>query len=110
MKLSEIQKFCRELLSKVTYPRVGTIIGLQEELGKLSEAIMDIEIYGKPFNKSKIEEKCSELFFSLIDLCNSYDIELDKVTKNRVEEIKSKIDKWEKEHREVLQDKRKKLD
>lgn len=110
MQLSEIQKFCRELLSKVTYPRIGTIIGLQEELGKLAEAIMNIEIYGKSFDKSKIEERCSELFFSLIDLCNSYDIELDKVSKNRIKEMKKKIDKWEKEHREVLQDKRKKLD
>lgn len=110
MQLNEIQKFCRELLSKVSYPRVGTIIGLQEELGKLAEVIMDIEIYGKPFDKNRIEQKCSEVFFSFVDLCNSYDIELDKVSKGRIEEMKKKINKWEKEHGETLQDKRKKFD
>lgn len=110
MQLNEIQKFCKELLSRVMYPRVGTIIGLQEELGKLAEAIMDVEIYGKPFDKSKLEKKCSEVFFSFVDLCNSYDIELDKVSKNRIKEMKKKIEKWEKEHGETLQDKRGKFD
>lgn len=110
MRLNEIQKFCKELLSRVTYPRVGTIIGLQEELGKLAEAIMDLEIYGKPFDKDKLEKKCSEVFFSFVDLCNSYDVELEKISKNRIEEMKKKIDHWEKEHGEILEDKRKKLD
>ncbi len=110
MQLNEIQKFCRELLSKVSYPRVGTIIGLQEEIGRLAKVIMDVEIYGKSFDKNKMEQKCSEVFFSFIDLCNSYDIELDKVSKSRIEEIKKKINKWEKEHSETLQDKRKKFD
>lgn len=110
MQLNEIQKFCRELLSKVSYPRVGTIIGLQEELGKLAEVIMDIEIYGKPFDKNRIEQKCSEVFFSFVDLCNSYGIELDKISKSRIEEIKKEINRWEKEHGETLQDKRKKFD
>lgn len=110
MQLNEIQKFCRELLSRVAYPRVGTIIGLQEELGKLAEAIMDIEIYGKPFDKNRIEQRCSEVFFSFVDLCNSYDIELNKVSKSRIKEMKKKIDEWEEEHGETLQDKRKKFD
>lgn len=110
MQLNEIQKFCRELLSKVSYPRVGTIIGLQEELGKLAEVIMEIEIYGKPFDKNRIEQKCSEVFFSFVDLCNSYGIELDKVSKSRIKEIEKKINRWEKEHGETLRDKRKKFD
>lgn len=110
MKLNEIQNFCKELLSRVKYPRIGTIIGIQEELGKLAETIMDIEIYGKPLNKEVLEKKCSEVFFSFIDLCNSYDIELNKISKFRIEEIKEKIEKWEKEHKEILQDKRKRFD
>lgn len=110
MRLNEIQKFCGELLSRVRYPRVGTIIGLQEELGKLAEVIMDIEIYGKPFDKNKIEQKSSEVFFSFIDLCNSYGIELEKVSENRIGEIKKKISQWEKEHGETLQDKRRRFD
>ncbi|OGY43950.1 MAG: hypothetical protein A2729_01345 [Candidatus Buchananbacteria bacterium RIFCSPHIGHO2_01_FULL_39_14] len=110
MKLNEIQKFCRQLLAKVSYPRIGTIIGLQEELGKLAEEVMNIEIYGKPFDKNKLEKKCSEVFFSFIDLCNSYDVELDQISIDRVNEIKKKINQWEIEHGSILQDKRKKLD
>jgi len=71
---------------------------------------MDVEIYGKPFDKNRIEQKCSEIFFSFIDLCNAYDIELDKISKSRIEEIKKKINKWEKEHGETLQDRRTKFD
>ena len=64
MKLNEIQESCREILSRVTYPRVGTIIGFQEEIGKLAGTVMDVEIYGKPLDRDKLEEKCSEVFFS----------------------------------------------
>jgi NTP pyrophosphatase (non-canonical NTP hydrolase) len=92
------------------YPRIGTIIGLQEELGKLAETIMDVEIYGKPFDKNKLEKRCSEVFFSFVDLCNSYDIELDKISQDRIAEMKKKIERWEKEHRETLQNKREKFD
>lgn len=110
MKLSEIQEFCRQLLLRVRYPRVGSIIGLQEELGKLAGTIMDVEIYGKPLNKISLEQKCSEVFFSFVDLCNSYDVELEKISKNRIEEMKNKIEKWENEHGETLKDKREKFD
>jgi hypothetical protein len=64
MKLQEVQAFCKELLAKVAYPRVGTIIGLQEEIGKLAEVIMDIEIYGKPFDKN-ILKKSVQRYFSV---------------------------------------------
>lgn len=110
MKLQKVQEFCKQLLSKVTYPRVGTIIGLQEEIGKLAEVIMNIEIYGRPFEKKVLEKRCSEVFFSFLDLCNSYDIHLEKISLDRMEEIKKRISKWEKEHGETLEDKRKKFD
>lgn len=110
MKINEIQKFCGELLSKVKYPRLGTIIGFQEEVGKLAGVIMDIEIYEKNIDKNLLDDKCSEVFFSFIDLCNSYNINLDKVSNNRIIKIKSTIEKWEKDHGEILKDKRKKLD
>lgn len=110
MQINEIQKFCYELLSRIAYPRVGTIIGLQEEVGKVAKIIMDVEIYGKRFEKKLFEKKCSELFFSFIDLCNSYDVNLENVSKTRIKEIKKKIEKWEKEHGDTLEIKRKKFD
>lgn len=110
MKISALQKSCKDLLARVKYPRVGTIIGLQEELGKLAGVIMDLEIYGRPFDRSRLEKNCSEVFFSFIDLCNSYDIELDKVSKDRIEEMQTEVARWEKEHGESLQDKRGKFD
>lgn len=110
MDIKEIQKTCEELLSRVKYPRVGTIIGLQEELGKLAEAIMDVEIYGKPFDKQKIDKRCAEVFFSLIDLCNSYSVSLEEVTQKRIEDIKNQIKGWEKAHGEILSEKKEKFD
>ena len=110
MHLNEMQKFCRQLLSRVAYPRIGTLVGLQEEIGKMAKIIMDIEIYGRPIDKKVIEKECSELFFSFIDLCNSYDIEIERVSQSRIKEIKKKINKWEKEHGEILKEKRNKFD
>lgn len=110
MKINEIQKFCNKLLSKVRYPRLGTIVGFQEEVGKLSGVIMDIEIYEKNINKALLNERCSEVFFSLIDICNSYNIDLGAVSNDRILKINTHIERWEKDHGETLKDKRKKLD
>ncbi|MBI3120152.1 MAG: hypothetical protein HYZ08_00895 [Candidatus Kerfeldbacteria bacterium] len=110
MQLQEFQKICKDLLSRVQYPRVGTVIGLQEELGKLSKTIMDIEIYNKPIDQKVLGRKCVEVFFSFVDLCNSYDINLHDISIDRIQEVKGKIEKWEKEHGQTLRDKREKLD
>jgi hypothetical protein len=110
MHLHELQKLCETLLLKVRYPRIATIIGLQEEVGKLSGVVMDLEVYEKPYDKKRLEQRCSELFFSFIDLCNSYGINLDKVSNNRLMDVKYKIAKWEKEHGSILQKKKKKYD
>lgn len=110
MDIKEIQKTCEDLLLRVKYPRVGTIIGLQEELGKLAETIMDVEIYGKPFDKVKIDRRCAEVFFSFIDLCNSYSVDLEEVSRKRIEDIRNQINSWEKAHGEILREKKEKFD
>lgn len=110
MRLNEIQQFCKQLLSRVAYPRIGTVVGLQEEFGKLAGIIMDLEIYEKPLDKNALDKKCSEVFFSFMDLCNSYDVDLEKISKTRIADVRRKIARWEKEHGETLRDKRKKFD
>ncbi len=110
MQLHEVQKECLDLLSRVKYPRVGTIIGLQEEIGKLAEIIMDLEIYGKPFDKEKLNKRSAEVFFSFIDLCNSYDINLEKISDDRVKDVRKQVERWEREHGEALREKKEKFD
>lgn len=110
MNIKEIQKLCEDLLSRVKYPRVGTIIGLQEEIGKLAEVVMDVEIYAKPFNKEKLDKRCAEVLFSFIDLCNSYGVNLEEVSLKRIEEIRNQIKGWEKVHGEILREKKEKFD
>jgi len=110
MTINEMQLFCKKLLSKVEYPRLGAVIGFQEEVGKLSGLVMDIEIYEKNIDQTLFDEKCSEVFFSFIDFCNSYNVDLELVSKKRIRKINTVLEKWEKDHGEVLEDKRKKLD
>ena len=110
MSIKEIQKKCSDLLSRVKYPRVGTIIGMQEEIGKLAEVIMDIEIYGKILDKEKINKRCAEVFFSFIDLCNSYDVNLEEASNIRIDDIRKQIKEWEKAHEETLREKKEKFD
>lgn len=110
MNLDEVQIFCKELLSKVNYPRVGTVIGLQEEMGKLCGAIMDLEIYEKPVDRKKLERQFSEFFFSYVDLCNAYEVSLSETSNSRVKEMRKKIELWERENSEVLSSKRRKMD
>jgi hypothetical protein len=109
MDIKAMQRTVRKLLKRVEYPRVGTIIGLQEEVGHLSRCIMDIEIYNKP-QKGDIEKYCVSVLFSLVDLCNAYNIDLSSSSQRRLQEIKNKIKEWEKEYGEELRYKKQKFD
>ena len=110
MHVKEAQNFLRQLFAKVAHPRIGTIIGMQEELGKLSKSIMEIEIYGSSIEMKELENNCADVFFGVIDVCNAYGIDLEKVSQKKIEVIKSKIKTWEKEHGEELKQKRAKFD
>ncbi|MCC7356771.1 MAG: hypothetical protein IT410_04150 [Candidatus Doudnabacteria bacterium] len=110
MEISKAQENLKSLLSRVAYPRIGTIIGLQEEVGKLSKVIMDIEIYNRELNKAELDKRCANVFVAVMDMCNSYDIDLELVIEKRIEEVNSKIKMWESQYGEELRNKRERFD
>lgn len=110
MTIKEVQEFLKDLFARVAHPRIGAVIGMQEELGKLSKSIMDIEIYGFPIDQKELENNCADVFFGIIDVCNAYGIDLQKVSNKKLDVIKSKIDVWEKRHGEKLKQNREKFD
>ncbi len=103
MDFKSIQKRVASLLINVKYPRVGTIIGLQEEVGNLSGCIMDIEIYDKKTRLINLGDDMANVFFSLIDMCNAYNIEIEPFLSKRLGEIEDRIRCWEKEHGKNLE-------
>lgn len=110
MTIKEIQIFLKELFARVAHPRVGAIIGIQEEIGKLSKSVMDIEIYGSVINREELENNCADVFFGIIDVCNAYGIDLQKVSNEKMNIIKNKVDLWEKKHGKELRQRREKFD
>lgn len=110
MTITEIQNKLRQLLERVKYPKVGTIIGLQEELGKLSKTVMDIEIYNRYDNREEIERNCANTLTALIDVCNAYDVDLQKVCEKRIHHVMGEVSKWESEYGEELKRNRERYD
>jgi len=110
MTINKVQAFFKKLLERVAHPRIGSVISIQEEVGKLSKTVMDIEIYGENIPKSELEDNCANLFISVVDICNSYGIELEKITTNKIKEIEKKVSSWEKKHGAELRRKRERFD
>ena len=110
MKIKETQLILKDLLKKVEYPRLGTVIGFQESVGQLSKCIMDLEIYNRQIHNENLEKTCANIFFSLMDICNAYGIDLEKTSSERLEAIRERVRQWESEHKKELEQKREKLD
>ncbi|OGX07176.1 MAG: hypothetical protein A2Z88_01970 [Omnitrophica WOR_2 bacterium GWA2_47_8] len=109
MNISETQAYLNSLLQNIRHPRIGTVIGLQEEVGELCKCIMDWEIYGKT-DKINLGEECADVLFSVIDICNAYGIDLEKVSEGKLNNMKVKIADWEKKYGESLKHRRDILD
>lgn len=110
MELPEVQIFLKKLLEKVAHPRIGTVIGLQEEIGKLAKIVMNVDIYGYPLNRNELENGCADVFLAILDVCNAYGVDIAKASEKKIEAIKSKINQWEKAHGRTLQLRREKFD
>lgn len=97
MDIQTTQREVRRLLQHIQHPRVGTVLGLHEEVGELAKVIMNWEIYGEKDPKA-FQEECADIFFSLLDICNAYGVELDSACAEKFEKTKSHIAEWEKKY------------
>lgn len=109
MNIKETQEYLDLLLKNIQHPRVGTVLGLQEEVGELCKCIMEWEIYDKT-DKINLGDECADVLFSLMDICNAYNIDLAQCSEEKLENIKTKISDWEKKYGSSLKTRRDILD
>lgn len=109
MDIAKTQLELRELLKSIQHPRLGAILGLHEELGELDKIIMNWEIYGER-DRENLQQECADVLFSLLDVANAYDVELDAACRNKLEDTKKKIKKWERKYGTRLHNLRELLD
>ena len=107
--LKDIQGEQRDLLKGIEHPRVGNILGLFEEVGELSKEIMEIEMYGES-KKNELSDECADVLFSLLSLCESYDINLQEAYIKKISKISKKIPNWHTKYGKTLENLRKKFD
>ncbi len=109
MDINETQQHLASLLQKIRHPRIGAVLGLQEEVGELCKCIMETEIYGNN-DLSHLGEECADVLFSLIDICNAYNINLAAVSAAKLKDIESKVPEWESKYGDAIKKRREVLD
>ncbi len=109
MQVAQTQQYLNTLYQKIRHPRIGTVLGLQEEVGELCKCIMEWEIYGSA-DPVHLGEECADVLFSLFDVCNGYNIDLEAASERKLEYLKSKIGDWEAKYEESLRMRREILD
>jgi NTP pyrophosphatase (non-canonical NTP hydrolase) len=106
--LSELQKEQSKLLEGIEHSRLGNAIALFEEVGELAKEITEIEMYGQA-RQDDLGRECADVLFSLLSLCDSYGIDLNKEYVGKVEVISGKIPGWKVKYGKRLESMRKKL-
>ena len=70
---------------------------------------MDFEIYDNR-DKVQLSRDAANLYFSLLDLCNVFDVDLTKYVEKRMVEISRRAAEWEAQYGDILSSKRDQFD
>jgi NTP pyrophosphatase (non-canonical NTP hydrolase) len=80
IKVSEAQKSVKETLNLHETKRspLASLVGVYEELGELSRAILEKEGFKKREKQDNIGYKLAEVFFELLKLAEDCNVDLEK--------------------------------
>ncbi len=109
MDIRKTQYYLADLLKNVRHPRLGSVLGLQEEVGELAKNIMNWEIYDER-DLANLEDELADCFFSLLDISNAYQVDLETACDKKLESMKNKVAGWEEKYASSLKKKRELLD
>ncbi|APC92039.1 MULTISPECIES: MazG nucleotide pyrophosphohydrolase domain-containing protein [Francisella] len=109
MQIKQAQQTIAELFKDITHPRLASFIALSEEVGELANEIMQKEIYEETNNNQKIKAELTDVFVSLLELANVYDIDLETEFAEKIQTLKPRVQQWNKA-KDLLKAKRAKLD
>ncbi|AEB28301.1 MazG nucleotide pyrophosphohydrolase domain-containing protein [Francisella hispaniensis] len=109
MQIKQAQQTIAELFKDITHPRLASFIALSEEVGELANEIMQKEIYEETNNNQKIKAELTDVFVSLLELANVYNIDLETEFAEKIQTLKPRVQQWNKA-KGLLKAKRIKLD
>ncbi|QIV94364.1 MazG nucleotide pyrophosphohydrolase domain-containing protein [Allofrancisella frigidaquae] len=109
MSIKKAQESVSNLFSDITHPRLASFIALTEEIGELANEIMKKEIYEETNDFTKIKDEITDVFVSLLEVANLYNIDLETAFNEKIENLKPRVKKWNKA-KNILSKKREKLD
>ncbi|XOA42980.1 MAG: MazG nucleotide pyrophosphohydrolase domain-containing protein [Candidatus Nealsonbacteria bacterium] len=89
----KVKKFVEEYNLKHR-PEIATL-DLVSEVGEIAKEILKASNYGKkePEYKEDLKEEIGDAFYSLINLANHYNIDLEQVLEMALEKYKTRLEK-----------------
>ncbi len=109
MKIKQAQNTVAELFKDIAHPRLASFIALTEEVGELANEIMQKEIYEETSSNDKISSELTDVFVSLLELANIYNIDLEIEFDKKIKDLEPRVMQWS-SAKDLLQSKRTKLD
>ncbi len=93
MKLQEeVEEFCKK--HGLESPAEHRVLDLVSEVGELSKEILKISDYGRKDleYKEEIGFELGDVFYSLITVANSFDVDLEEALEKALEKYESRMD------------------
>ncbi|AHH45987.1 pyrophosphatase [Francisella tularensis subsp. holarctica PHIT-FT049] len=109
MQIKQVQQTITELFKDIIHPRLASFIALSEEVGELANEIMKKEIYEETNDNQKIKAELTDVFVSLLELANVYNIDLETEFIEKIQTLEPRVQQWNKA-KALLKAKRTKLD
>ncbi len=110
MEIQQAQQKIKELLGEIEHPRLASFIALTEEVGEVANEIMKKEIYEETEDIEELKGEIADVLICVLELANVYNFDLSSEFEKKLERIKPRADKWKIELKDLLEEKRNKLD
>jgi NTP pyrophosphatase (non-canonical NTP hydrolase) len=90
---AKIKKFCKE--NNLESPPEHRVLDTMSELGEVAKEILKMSDYGrKPFKyREELKSEIGDLFYSIITIANSFDIDLEDALNMIFEKYKKRLKK-----------------
>jgi NTP pyrophosphatase (non-canonical NTP hydrolase) len=109
MTLDELQREIRRVTEGIEHPRVGAALALAEECGEVMRCVLDREYYGKDVREALAGE-VGDVLVALAEVCDRYDLSLERCAEGAVEKIRRKAPGWKAELGDRLTELRRRMD
>lgn len=100
--LDALREHLAQLLRGLEHPPLGSVAALAEEVGEVSQHLLDHHAYGKALDTDALGSELADVLICLCEIATAHGISFDAAVAKRVERLAGQVPGWREKLSEPL--------